>query len=88
MVSGSLLSTLSSSRINEVRFGYSRYTTSFSSLDANFDPVRRSSPDQATFHVVHEVYLSVSTTLWVLGLLFVWWTVRAWHALDAGTGGG
>ncbi len=38
VVSGSLLSTLSSSRINEVRFGYSRYTTSFSSLDANFDP--------------------------------------------------
>ena len=57
-------------------------------LDANFDPVRRSSPDPATFHVVHEVYLSVSTALWILGLLFVWWTVRAWQALDAGTGGG
>jgi hypothetical protein len=38
VVSLSLLSTLSSSRINEVRFGYSRYRTSFSSLDANFDP--------------------------------------------------
>src|SRR5579864_5896907 len=36
--SASLLSTLSASRINEVRFGYSRYRTSFSSLDANFDP--------------------------------------------------
>jgi hypothetical protein len=36
--SGSLLSTLSSSRINEVRFGYSRYRTSFSSLNASFDP--------------------------------------------------
>ena len=36
--SASLLSTLSSSFINEVRFGYSRYRTSFSSLDANFDP--------------------------------------------------
>jgi hypothetical protein len=57
-------------------------------LDANFDPVRRSSPDPATFHVVHEVYLSVSTALWVLGLLFAWWTVRAWQALDAGTRGG
>ncbi len=38
VVSGSLLSTLSTSKINEVRFGYSRYRTSFSSLDANFDP--------------------------------------------------
>ncbi len=37
--SASLLSTLSPSRINEVRFGYSRYTTSFSSLNANYDPV-------------------------------------------------
>jgi len=38
VVSVSLLSSLSSTRINEVRFGYSRYRTSFSSLDANFDP--------------------------------------------------
>src|SRR5438067_2935197 len=38
LVSVSLLSTLSSSRINEIRFGYSRYRTSFSSLDASFDP--------------------------------------------------
>ena len=38
VVSLSMLSTLSSSRINEVRFGYSRYRTSFSSLNANFDP--------------------------------------------------
>src|SRR5579859_5151458 len=38
VVSLSLLSTLSATRINEVRFGYSRYRTSFSSLDANFDP--------------------------------------------------
>ncbi len=36
--SASLLSTLSSTKINEVRFGYSRYRTSFSSLNANFDP--------------------------------------------------
>ncbi|HST10618.1 MAG TPA: carboxypeptidase regulatory-like domain-containing protein, partial [Terriglobales bacterium] len=36
--SASLLSTFSSSKINEVRFGYSRYRTSFSSLNANFDP--------------------------------------------------
>lgn len=38
VASFSLLSTLSASKINEVRFGYSRYRTSFSSLDANFDP--------------------------------------------------
>jgi hypothetical protein len=38
VLSLSFLSTLSTSKINEVRFGYSRYTTSFSSLDANFDP--------------------------------------------------
>src|SRR5246127_2902510 len=38
LVSVSLLSTLSASKINEVRFGYSRYRTSFSSLDSNVDP--------------------------------------------------
>jgi hypothetical protein len=38
VVSVSLLSSLSPSKINEVRFGYSRYRTSFSSLDADFDP--------------------------------------------------
>ena len=38
LVSLSLLSTLSSNKVNEIRFGYSRYRTSFSSLDANFDP--------------------------------------------------
>jgi hypothetical protein len=40
VVSVSFLSTLSSTRINEIRFGYSRYRTSFSSLDINsgFDP--------------------------------------------------
>lgn len=38
VVSISLLSSLSSSKLNEVRFGYSRYRTSFSSLNANFDP--------------------------------------------------
>jgi hypothetical protein len=38
VVSTSLLSTLGSAKLNEVRFGYSRYRTSFSSLDANFDP--------------------------------------------------
>ena len=38
VVSASLLSTLSAQKLNEVRFGYSRYRTSFSSLDANFDP--------------------------------------------------
>ena len=38
LVSASLLSTLSSTKINEVRFGYSRYRTSFSGLDGNSDP--------------------------------------------------
>ncbi len=38
VVSVSLLSSLSASRINEIRFGYSRYRTSFSSLNENFDP--------------------------------------------------
>ncbi len=38
LVSLSLLSTLGPSGINEVRFGYSRYRTSFNSRDANFDP--------------------------------------------------
>jgi carboxypeptidase family protein/TonB-dependent receptor-like protein len=37
LVSASLLSTLSSTRINEIRFGYSRYRTSFASTDANVD---------------------------------------------------
>ena len=38
VISASLLSTFSSSRINEVRFGYSRYRTSFEPKDAAFDP--------------------------------------------------
>jgi hypothetical protein len=38
VVSLSFLSTLGDSKINEVRFGHSRYRTSFSSLNANFDP--------------------------------------------------
>jgi len=37
LVSVSLLSTLSATKINEVRFGYSRYRTSFTSID-NVDP--------------------------------------------------
>jgi Carboxypeptidase regulatory-like domain len=36
--SASWLSTLSVHELNEVRFGYSRYTTSFTSLDSNFNP--------------------------------------------------
>lgn len=39
VLSLSLLSNISSYRVNEVRFGYSRYTTSFSSLNATWDPV-------------------------------------------------
>jgi hypothetical protein len=38
LASGSLLSTLSATKINEVRFGYSRYRTSFAGLDGNSDP--------------------------------------------------
>jgi outer membrane receptor protein involved in Fe transport len=38
VVSASLLSTLSPSKLNELRFGYSRYRTSFSGADANVDP--------------------------------------------------
>ncbi len=39
VLSASLLSTLGPSKINDVRFGYSRYRTSFSSLNATWDPV-------------------------------------------------
>ncbi|MBV9610592.1 MAG: TonB-dependent receptor, partial [Acidobacteria bacterium] len=38
VVSLSLVSSFSSTHINEVRVGYARYRTSFSSLDASFDP--------------------------------------------------
>jgi hypothetical protein len=38
VLSASLLSTLTAAKLNEVRFGYSRYRTSFSSLNANYDP--------------------------------------------------
>ena len=38
LFSASLLSELSGKKVNEVRFGYSRYRTSFSALDANTDP--------------------------------------------------
>ncbi len=38
VVSLSLLTAIGLNRVNEVRLGYSRYRTSFSSLDSNFDP--------------------------------------------------
>ena len=38
LVSASWLSTIGPTKINEVRFGYSRYRTSFASRDASFDP--------------------------------------------------
>jgi hypothetical protein len=47
-------------------------------LDANFDPARRSSPDPATFNIVHGAYLWVSSAQWLLGLAFAWFTVAAW----------
>ncbi|MBV8053440.1 MAG: TonB-dependent receptor, partial [Acidobacteriaceae bacterium] len=36
--SASLLSSIGVHKLNEVRFGYSRYRTSFNSLDSSFDP--------------------------------------------------
>jgi hypothetical protein len=44
LVSVSLLSTVGYGKINEVRFGYSRYRTSFNSLDAGFDPASLGTP--------------------------------------------
>ncbi len=38
VVSASLLTTISASKLNELRFGYSRYRTSFNSADAKVDP--------------------------------------------------
>jgi hypothetical protein len=38
VVSASLVSTLSTSKINEVRFGWSEYKTAFDSLNGTFDP--------------------------------------------------
>ncbi len=38
LVSVSFVTTLDPTRINETRFGYTRFRTSFSSLDAGFDP--------------------------------------------------
>lgn len=38
VVSLSLLSSFGASRLNEVRFGYSRFRTSFRSIDDSFDP--------------------------------------------------
>ena len=38
LASGSWLTSLNATHINEVRFGYSRYRTSFAGLDGNSDP--------------------------------------------------
>ncbi len=38
VVSASLLSTFTATRLNELRFGYSRYRTSFTGADANVSP--------------------------------------------------
>lgn len=38
LASGSWLTTISASKINEVRYGYSRYRTSFAGLDGSSDP--------------------------------------------------
>jgi hypothetical protein len=39
LFSSSLLSTLGTSRVNEIRFGYSRYRTSFTASDNTLDPL-------------------------------------------------
>jgi len=39
LFSSSFLSTLSSTRVNEIRFGYSRYRTSFTASDDTLDPM-------------------------------------------------
>ncbi len=38
VISASLLTTVSPSKLNELRFGYSRFRTSFRSIDDTFDP--------------------------------------------------
>ncbi|HXM93443.1 MAG TPA: carboxypeptidase regulatory-like domain-containing protein [Candidatus Dormibacteraeota bacterium] len=38
VISTSLLTTLSATKVNELRFGYSRFRTSFTSVDGKFDP--------------------------------------------------
>jgi outer membrane receptor protein involved in Fe transport len=38
LISASFLSAIDPTHVNEVRFGYTRFRTSFSSLDASFDP--------------------------------------------------
>ena len=48
VVSASWLSILSGAKLNEVRFGYSRYRTSFSSKDANYDPATQLGIDFGT----------------------------------------
>ena len=48
VISASWLSTLSGTKLNEVRFGYSRYRTSFSSQDANYDPAAQLGIDFGT----------------------------------------
>lgn len=41
VLSLSLVSTLSSSKVNEIRFGWSEYKTAFDSLDGEFDHLIR-----------------------------------------------
>jgi Carboxypeptidase regulatory-like domain/TonB dependent receptor len=48
VASASWLSTFSATNLNEVRFGYSRYRTSFSSKDAKYDPVAQLGIDFGT----------------------------------------
>ncbi len=49
-------------------------------LDANFDPLKKISPDPAAFRAVHIAYLWTSTVQWLLGLEFGWLTVKAWSS--------
>ncbi len=57
VVSLSLLSTPRPAIVNEVRFGYSRYRTSFRSVDDNFDPSSIGlNTGTDTCHVVVDVF--------------------------------
>ena len=67
LVSFSLLSTLSATKINEVRFGYSRYRTSFNALDASVDP--------ASFGTA-TVPFNMGTGKTGLPEIDFWWDVR------------
>lgn len=50
------------------------------SLDRMFDSELRSFADRPTFKFWHGVYLWAAVVQWVIGLMAVWFMLRAWHA--------